>query len=64
MNKGTFYWIIKARKARRALPYSAYQWKSWQCFVMNKIDFRTWRCECHYQAPYGKVIMGGCPKHD
>jgi len=35
-----------------------------QCAVMNKIDFRFWFCDCHYQAPYGKVIMGGCIHHD
>jgi len=40
------------------------QWKSWQCRLMNKFDFRIWFCECHYQAPYGRVVMGGCRKHD
>lgn len=42
----------------------ARQWKSWECKVRNLIDFRYWFCECHYQSPYGLVIMGGCPKHD
>jgi len=36
----------------------------WYCLIMRKIDFRFWFCECHYTVPYGKVIMGGCPKHD
>ena len=40
------------------------QWKPWECWVMSLLDFRLWKCECHYQAPYGKVVMGGCPKHD
>lgn len=34
------------------------------CWLMNLIDFRFWRCECHYQAPYGRVVMAGCPYHD
>jgi len=34
------------------------------CYLMSKLDFRFWFCECHYQPPYGKVIMGGCSKHD
>lgn len=21
-------------------------------------------CECHYQSPYGFVVMAGCPYHD
>lgn len=33
-------------------------------WLMNIIDFRFWKCECHYQRPYGKVIAGGCKKHD
>lgn len=40
------------------------QWSQWKCKLMNLINFRYWRCECHYQAPYGKVIMEKCPKHD
>lgn len=40
------------------------QWKIWECVIMNFVDFRFWECRCHYQAPYGKVISGGCDKHD
>lgn len=40
------------------------QWKAWECRLMNWLDFRFWRCECHYQAPYGRVVMAGCPAHD
>lgn len=40
------------------------QWNNWKCTILNLIDFRYWFCECHYQLPYGLVIMGGCPKHD
>ena len=40
------------------------QWRSWECRIMSILDFRIWFCECHYQAPYGRVVMGGCPKHD
>jgi hypothetical protein len=39
-------------------------WKHWECWLMGKLDFRYWHCDCHYQVPYGKVIMGGCRKHD
>lgn len=39
-------------------------WEPWECRLMNWLDFRYWFCDCHYQDPYGKVIMGGCPKHD
>ncbi len=41
-----------------------YQWSQWQCDIMTILDFRFWFCECHYQSPYGRVIMGGCKKHD
>lgn len=45
-------------------PYSARQYPHWLCAVLNRLDARLWFCECHYQAPYGRVTMGGCPKHD
>lgn len=34
------------------------------CFVMNIIDFRYWKCGCHYMLPFGRCIMAGCKKHD
>ena len=47
------------------------QWKKWECWIMNIIDFRYWLCKkdecemkCHYEAPYGLVIMADCKKHD
>ena len=46
------------------VPGLARQWRGWECWLMNLLDFRYWRCECQYQAPYGRVIMAGCPKHD
>jgi len=46
------------------VTYKMRQWKNWECNLMNIINFRFWGCECHYRAPYGKVIMAGCEKHD
>ena len=72
-NEGkALYWLIKTWKATRLLKYMQRQaqwralraWKPWECWLIGKLDFRYWRCECHYQPPFGKVIMGGCPKHD
>jgi len=40
------------------------RYSKFYCWVMNKIDFKYWFCECHYMCPSGKVIMGGCKKHD
>jgi len=42
------------------------QWKKWECWIMNLIDFRLWfsECLCHWQAPYGFVPEADCPKHD
>lgn len=40
------------------------QWRPWECWLLNLLDFRYWRCECGYEAPYGSYIMAGCPKHD
>lgn len=39
-------------------------WSKWECKIMNFFDRRYSRCECHYQVPYGLVIMSGCYKHD
>lgn len=44
--------------------YHLRQWTDEECEIMNQIDFRYWQCECHYQAPYGFVVMGGCKYHD
>lgn len=44
--------------------YYSRQWTDKECEIMNEIDFRYWECECHYQAPYGFVVMGGCKYHD
>ena len=44
--------------------YPMRQWTPRECRLMNLLDFRYWRCECEYVAPYGKVIFGGCEKHD
>jgi len=46
------------------IRYSAWQYTRLYCWIMNIIDFRFWRCECEYVAPYGKVIAGHCKKHD
>ena len=46
------------------VPGLARQWRGWECWLMNLLDFRYWGCECEYVAPYGKVMMAGCPKHD
>lgn len=40
------------------------QWKSWECWLMNRLDFRYWFCDCHYWPPYGRVISADCKKHD
>ncbi len=44
--------------------FSSRQWLSWECRLLNLLDFRYWRCECEYVAPYGKVISGDCEKHE
>lgn len=44
--------------------YSALQYNWIECFMLNAIDKDIKDCECHYQAPYGMVVMAGCPKHD
>jgi len=36
----------------------------YKCWILNKIDFRYWFCECKYVAPYGLVIYVDCKKHD
>ena len=54
---------MTARKENE-MAQADYRWKKWQCIIMNFMDFRYWFCDCHYEVPYGKVIMGGCPKHD
>ena len=34
------------------------------CKILNRIDFRYWKCEvCGYDPDYGKIIEEGCPKH-
>lgn len=53
--------IIKDIRSIR--PYMR-QWNDLECWIMNLIDYRYWFCECHYQSPYGPVVMAGCPKHD
>jgi hypothetical protein len=44
-------------------PKLCRQWKPWECYVMNLLDFRYWLCDCHYEPPYGKVISAWCRKH-
>ncbi|GEM_PF-6291868 len=44
--------------------YTSRQHSALYCWLMNLIDFRYWRCECHYRSPYGLSIMGGCEWHD
>lgn len=46
------------------------QWIAAECLAGNA-ELEAWRiredaedCECHYQAPYGFVIMAGCRWHD
>lgn len=46
------------------MKYTARQWKKWEYKIMSIIDFRYWFCDCHYHAPYGRVISGDCKKHD
>jgi len=41
-----------------------YHHSKFYCSIMNLIDFRYWRCECHYKYPYGRVISADCEKHD
>lgn len=48
----------------RGIYFKAWHYEEWFCKLMNLIDFRYWFCECHYQAPYGRVISGDCKKHD
>jgi hypothetical protein len=42
---------------------------------MRRVLFRAWfvpliwlrrelPCGCHWQRPFGAVVMAGCPKHD
>jgi len=40
------------------------QWAKWECWVMNRLDFRYWDCVCGYEAPYGFVMYGDCPTHE
>jgi len=49
--------------AKRRLQELHKQRKPWWCWMMNLIDFRYWLCDCHYEAPYGKVISAWCTKH-
>lgn len=44
--------------------YPVKQWKDWECRLMGWLDFRYWFCDCHYQAPYGRVISADCKRHD
>ena len=37
------------------------------CFfhwIIDRLDFRFWFCECHHECPYGLVISADCKKHD
>lgn len=56
-----FPYYAQNRQGRRLL---AKQWPWFPCWIMNKIDFRYWFCECEYYVPYGLVVMGGCKYHD
>lgn len=60
--------IAALLQARNLMKYghigTMRQWKEWECNLMNWLDFRYWFCDCHYMAPFGKVIMGGCKRHD
>ena len=56
INDAPFRWHYYKRQRRL--------WQSWECCLLNLLDFRYWRCECEYVAPYGKVIFGDCEKHD
>lgn len=49
--------------AKRRLREIHKQRSPWWCWIMNKIDIRYWLCDCHYAAPYGKVISAWCRKH-
>ena len=44
-------------------PLGLNDYPSWRCRLMNLLDFRYWRCECEYVAPYGKVISADCERH-
>jgi hypothetical protein len=48
----------------REVKHPTRQWRPWECWLMNLVDFRYWGCECDYRAPYGRVIEAGCAKHD
>lgn len=48
----------------KEIIYSNKQWKIWECVLMTIFDFKYWFCECHYSAPYGKVISADCERHD
>jgi hypothetical protein len=52
-------WTVKGRNA-----FAHPQRSKIYCLFMNLIDFRYWNCDCHYQPPYGLVIMADCKKHD
>ena len=41
-----------------------WMWPQWLCAVMNALDWRYWRCDCEYVAPYGLVISADCGRHD
>ena len=55
-----YEWRVFFKQPRRKMR----RWPSWECRLMNLLDFRYWRCECKYVASYGKVIFGDCEKHD
>lgn len=46
------------------MPDTTKHYSRWFCALMNVIDFRYWGCECHWWAPYGRVIHMGCKRHD
>jgi len=46
------------------MKYSQPQYTNLECWLINLIDFRYWFCDCHWEAPYGRVISADCKKHD
>ena len=38
----------------------------WMTRLLSRMlwALRTFRCDCHWHEPYGRVVMAGCPRHD
>lgn len=54
--------VVRAVAKRRLHEIHKQRGPLW-CWIMSIIDIRYWLCDCHYEAPYGKVISAWCTRH-